>query len=476
MNRKLLIPFFVLFFHFFQYNISAQPVSKNQISLQIVDYTGGGGNFRLLGVFADQNFVADTSSMSATGYVHFERKSGAPYKPGLYFLVLPDRNNVTVLLTETDQNVTLRTRASDLVGAMEVTGSPENELFFEFQRYQNQLEQQYNMLGQQLRSETNPQKAEMLAAQQSQLLEQRDQRIAELPSKYPNLFFPKFKIAGQNPKLPNFRKPNGNLDTLATAHYFRIHFWDGFDFSDGRLMRTPVFMNKMKRFMKDLTLQKPDSVIISTDFLLQKTLINKELFEFSANWIAIQYKPAKATMMDAERVYMHVVENYFTPERAFWSTAEELKNLREDFPKMRASLLGNLGQNVWGTAENGTRYALHDIKSQLKIVYIYSPDCEHCQEETPKLAAFYNEWRSRGVEIFSIASMAEVGKWKDFRKKYGVNWAQDVIDPQLESQYHMKYHIDITPEIYLLDKNNIIIAKNLKPEQLAEVCEKALSK
>jgi hypothetical protein len=80
----------------------------------------------------------------------------------------------------------------------------------------------------------------------------------------------------------------------------------------------------------------------------------------------------------------------------------------------------------------------------------------------------------KGLSIFSIASMAEREKWKNFRQKYGVNWI-DVIDPQLESQYNLKYYIDITPEIYLLDKNNIIIAKNLKPEQIAEVLRKAMN-
>ena len=61
--------------------------------------------------------------------------------------------------------------------------------------------------------------------------------------------------------------------------------------------------------------------------------------------------------------------------------------------------------------------------------------------------------------------MAEKEKWLSFGTKFGIEWT-DVIDPTLESKYNEKYYIDITPEIYILDKNKNIIYKNLKANQL----------
>ena len=96
------------------------------------------------------------------------------------------------------------------------------------------------------------------------------------------------------------------------------------------------------------------------------------------------------------------------------------------------------------------------------------PDCEHCQDQTPVVRKVYDAWKSRGVEVFSIASQADEAKWRAFGPKYGVNWT-DVRDPDYQSRYPEKYYIDNTPEIYVLDKDKIIVAKNLKADQLPDI-------
>ena len=143
--------------------------------------------------------------------------------------------------------------------------------------------------------------------------------------------------------------------------------------------------------------------------------------------------------------------------------------------EMRSSLVGMIGQNVWGRDKNNLKRSLYDINSPIKVVYIYYTDCEHCKEETPKLRAVYDQWKKRGVEIFSIgANVKERADWLNFEKNYGINWT-NVMDPLLESKFNEKYFVDNTPEIYVLDKNYRIIAKNLKPEQLPELFEAELN-
>jgi thiol-disulfide isomerase/thioredoxin len=106
-------------------------------------------------------------------------------------------------------------------------------------------------------------------------------------------------------------------------------------------------------------------------------------------------------------------------------------------------------------------------------LFIYNPDCEHCQEAIPYLKQVFDKYQAKGITIFSLASMAEREKWLAFGTKYGIEWT-DVIDPALESKYNEKYHIDITPEIYILDKNKKIIYKNLKANQLESVLKQEL--
>jgi peroxiredoxin len=266
------------------------------------------------------------------------------------------------------------------------------------------------------------------------------------------------------------------MDSTKTMANYRYDWWNDVDFTDERIIRTPVFFNKMKKYVTELTYQIPDSVIPAADYFIDKTLGNKEIFNIASNWTAYQYKPGITKVMDGEAIYSHIILKYFTPERAYWLKPEELKNMRESAQNMRASLIGMVGKDVQAKDKNGVMRSIYDIKTPFKVIYIYTPQCEHCQEETPRLRKVYDAWKSRGLEIFSIVmNPRDREEWQNFAQKYQVNWI-DVSDPSVSSRYHEKYHIDITPELYLLDKNNRIIAKNLKPEQLPEFLEKEMAK
>jgi thiol-disulfide isomerase/thioredoxin len=175
-------------------------------------------------------------------------------------------------------------------------------------------------------------------------------------------------------------------------------------------------------------------------------------------------------------VYSYLILKYMTPDVFEDIDAKDMKITQERAQEMRSSLVGMIGQNVWGKDKNGFKRSLYDLNSPIKIIYIYYTDCDHCKEETPKLRDIYDKWNKRGVEIFSIgANVKERTDWLNFEKNYGINWT-NVMDPQLESKFNEKYFVDNTPEIYVLDKNFRIIAKNLKPEQLTEIFEKELGK
>ena len=452
-------------------SLYAQKVT--QFNFQISGYTEG-VSVKLLGVYVDQNFLADTAKVNSEGKITFKNTQG--FQEGMYYLLLPEDKNMQIVIVNGENNFTIHADRQTLSANATVEGSLENKLLYENAKFQANLEKQYNMFNQELRStpQQTPQYQDIRNKMQA-LLDGRDVTLQALKAAYPTALFTKFKLAGQNPKIRFSYRPDGSLDSTLTMHNFRLDWWNDFDFRDTRLLRTPVFFNKMKKYIQEYTAQQPDSIIISANDLIDKTLINKEIAKVVIGWVTGQYKPAQTKLMDGEAVYSYLILKYFTPERFEEIPQEELKTTRQRATEMQASVIGAIGQNVWGKDKNNVKHALYDIKSDIKIVYVYNPDCEHCQLETPKLREIYDKWKGKGVEIFSIvANPKDKAEWTDFQNKYGVNWI-DVTDPQLESHFNEKYYIDITPELYVLDKNFRIIAKNLKPEQLPEIFEKVLN-
>ncbi len=444
----------------------AQETVSPVIQLQIDGYANC--QIKLVGTTGEQNYVADTARISETGQAQLK----GSYSPGLYYVMMPEGVHFQLLILD-NQPFSMQTQKGNFINGMVLKGNPENELLYDNLKYQITLEAHFQAAGKQIKQGLSAESVAAGKQKQLALIAERDQKIADLKQNHANRFFTKYKWAGQNPKVPPALRPNGTLDTALYAWQYRMAFLDNMDWQEERLLNTPVIFNKVKKYIDDLTIQHPDSIITSSDILIQKVLNNKVLFKFTVNWLAQHYKPGLTTLMDGEKVYAHLVLNYWKPELAFWSDETEIESLQQDAKKMQQSFVGLTGQDIWGRDKLGRKKSLYESAGNITILFIYNPDCEHCQEAIPYLKQVFDKYQAKGITIFSLASMAEREKWSAFGTKYGIEWT-DVIDPALESKYNEKYHIDITPEIYILDKNKKIIYKNLKANQLESVLKQEL--
>jgi thiol-disulfide isomerase/thioredoxin len=436
-----------------------------------------GDKFQLLAASADQTYLVDTAFVAADGVAHFKKAQG--YPEGLYYMLLPESAYFQLLIAN-GENFTLKSEKSQLLEKMQTENSLENQLLNENLQFQQDLERRFTSLTESAKQNApNSPQYEAIKRSQQKLLETRDEALLVLKEKYPKAFFTKYKLAGQNPKLRYAFTADGALDSTMTLYNFRADWWNDFDFSDGRLANTPVFFNKMKKYITELAPANPDSAFVYADFLVQKCFNEKTLFTSALSWVLFNFKPSSTKLMDGETVYARLIQKYYRPELVDWEKSEDLISMQNTAKSILPSSVGAIGQDIFGQNKKKETKRLYDLKTPFTVLFIYNPDCEHCQTEAPKLRKFYDEWRDKGVGIFSLAANvgdAEYQKWLRFQEKYGINWETDVIDPALLSRYHEKYFIDITPELYVLDRNHRVIGKNLKPEQLAEFLTAEMAK
>ncbi|MDB9805944.1 thioredoxin-like domain-containing protein, partial [Crocinitomicaceae bacterium] len=124
----------------------------------------------------------------------------------------------------------------------------------------------------------------------------------------------------------------------------------------------------------------------------------------------------------------------------------------------------------------------------------WSPDCGHCKKVTPKLEKLYTEkFKGRNVEVFAITKA--LGKdfdlWKKFSRENKLTFANVAVTESLFNlaqknaravvpqyttfdalNYHITYDIYATPRVFVLDKNNMIIAKQLTISQLEDFIDR----
>ncbi|NRA49625.1 MAG: redoxin domain-containing protein [Phaeodactylibacter sp.] len=443
------------------------PAESPDITLTLSGIQGG-VQASLIGHLNERRFRADSTIVGQNGTIHFKREE--PYLPGFYYILIPQQA-VVQLLIDKDQTMQLQANAGDEIGSMQVTGNLNNEILYKNLQFEQSQSPKFDAISGQLKgAQKGTADYDRLTAERSALIQERKSHLQALFNEHPNTLFTSYKRAGQNPDLRAPKNPDGSLDTEAQVYYFRQDFWNGVDFTDERLLRTPVIFNKLNRYITELTAQNPDSLRAATKYLMDKVVDQadtKEFLKFFANWITLKYEPTKTTLMDAEAMYVFMVQNYFTRERAFWSDSMNIYGLQQRAEEMAGSLVGKQAPNVTSFAPDGSEKTLLDLKAPYLIVYMYNPTCEHCMEQTPKLVNFYRTWKSKGVDVYGIALDTDQQEWTNYIQKTGMNWT-NVFDPSSRSIYG-KYYVDVTPEIYVIGPDRKIIAKNIKVNQIEEV-------
>ena len=96
--------------------------------------------------------------------------------------------------------------------------------------------------------------------------------------------------------------------------------------------------------------------------------------------------------------------------------------------------------------------------SKYTLLILYSPGCSHCQATLPKLVPIWEQNKSKGFKVFTVAATTPNPEWTDFLNKYtGVGWT-NVIEEQNNSSFGA-YVISTLPSFVLIDSQGKIVSK-----------------
>jgi peroxiredoxin len=416
---------------------------------------------KLVGFFADQNYIVDTIP-AYTSKIRYTNPKGL--NQGLYYIAFSDKEIIQVILDE-DQQFEITVDFRNFLNTITVTGHDDTKLMFETAKFENSFQQEFTDALNVLKS-SKPGTVEYNAAKEKKVTFEKKKQayIDDMLRNNPTSLFARYKSGGQNPKLKE------DLAEDKQVYHYRKEFWDMVDFSDIRLLYTPMIANKAKRYFgKEMTPQIPDSIIGATHNLIDKVIDHREYYKFFVNMLLFQYEPGKSSVMDAEAIFVDLTRSYVTLARAFWAEKSVIKTILQRADEMAQSRIGQPAPNVISFAPDGSSKELLASKAEYIIVYMYNPDCEHCQEQSPRLVDFYHKNRET-VDVYAIALDTDPKKWTDYIAKVGMDWT-NVYDPSNRSIYG-KYYVDITPEIYVINKERKIIGKNIKVLQIQSVIDR----
>ena len=117
---------------------------------------------------------------------------------------------------------------------------------------------------------------------------------------------------------------------------------------------------------------------------------------------------------------------------------------------------------------------LSDFNNKIVLLEFWSSNCGPCRKENPNLVKTYEEYNPKGFEIFAVSQDIKKESWLKAIEKDKLPWNQVSDLKGHDNSASLIYGINGIPDNFLIDRNGIIIARNLRGEELNKKLEEIM--
>ncbi len=419
--------------------------------------------------FANKNYVEDTLRLDAKGKGFFEGTDTLP--GGVYLLVMPNMQYLEFLVDEDNRFFTIETDTTDFFNTLKFKGSKDNEDFLGYQKKLSRLNKQLYGLHKRLRmNKGHADSTEVIQEQIDAINRQTEALNKAFIADHPGTFVAHLVAAMTPPDVPDIKIAEDvpNRDSLLWVRrygYLRDHYFDGVDFSDARLLRSPVLYNRLNQYFNRILVQTPDSLIPPVDRIIARAQGNDKVYQYVVIWLLNNYQQAKIMGLDA--VYVHIAEKYYLAGKTPWADSTLLTKLQERVDHIKPTLIGRKAHDLKMETLDGQWVDLYEIDAPYTVLFFWDPNCGHCKKAIPQLHSLYEKYKNKGLEVMTIYIYDNKEVWKKYLEEHDyLDWI-NAWDPYQLTRFRDYYDVYSTPVIYVLDRDKKIVAKRLDVDILA---------
>ena len=332
--RVILFSLFILRFSLF---------TANAYRIEIINAAIANMPVFLAGYYGDHLAVIDSVAADEGGRAVFERNYDL--YSGIYTLITPGKLSYDLLL-DADQQLRMEWLPT---GEVSIDG---DEKAAEWAAYQTW-------------AITSPDRA--------QLVERRRQII----NQYPGTFLAAYLTALQPIEPPNVEATGDINQLMQTYQYHRRHFFNNMPLSDVRLLRTPLYHEKIHYFISRFVTQQTDSLIRIAYRMLEQASGNYETFFYVSDFLIDYSLRNYSKIKDINKLHNFVNRN----RDMLGSKGQAMLPPRININYFKVSdekTLQNRLENMPFTDIDGQTFDVQTIRDKFRVYYFWKNNCPRC--------------------------------------------------------------------------------------------------
>ncbi|RZF60090.1 TlpA family protein disulfide reductase [Sphingobacterium corticibacterium] len=146
--------------------------------------------------------------------------------------------------------------------------------------------------------------------------------------------------------------------------------------------------------------------------------------------------------------------------------SKEGKQFNYYLKRLENSSIGKKAPAITQLTPEGEPFSLSDLRSKYVLIEFWASWCPDCRRENPNLVKTYAEFKDKNFEILGVSFDRKLEDWVAAIEKEKLTWKHISDLQSWQNAAGTLYGVRAIPQNILVDPEGIIVARNIRGEEL----------